>query len=320
MNRYLHIPLAIALGTLYGLVVRGIFDIEAADEYFRLMSLGFMFGMPVVMGFLTVLASPRDLGSKWSYASLVPWLSVVGLLVLTLFMGLEGWICWIMALPLFLAATTVGGLLGCVLHRKRDGGKIYFSVAAIIPFLISPVEQYIGATPDEYEARTYIDIQAPADVIWDHVTRVHEIPESQDKGWLNRMMGFPRPLSAELDTLAVGGKREAIFTNGLVFHEQVVEYTHQRKMRFSIDANPYEIPSTTMDEHVVVGGEFFDVIDGVYELEQLDATTHRLHLYSHFSLRTSFNFYASVWARWIMLDIQDNILQVQKARAEGAGN
>jgi hypothetical protein len=48
----------------------------------------------------------------------------------------------------------------------------------------------------------------------------------------------------------------------------------------------------------------------------LNNDTYRLHLYSHFKLSTHFNFYASWWARWIMKDIQQNILQIEKQRAE----
>ncbi len=87
-------------------------------------------------------------------------------------------------------------------------------------------------------------------------------------------------------------------------------------MRFSIKANPYDIPSATLDEHVVIGGKFFDVLNGTYKLEQLSDSTCRLHLYSHFKLTTTFNWYATVWAGWIMDDIQDNILQVIRRRAE----
>jgi hypothetical protein len=57
--------------------------------------------------------------------------------------------------------------------------------------------------------------------------------------------------------------------------------------------------------------------DGTYQLELLDNGLYRLHLYSHFTLKTRFNFYASWWAGWIMEDIQDNILQVIKGRCEG---
>jgi hypothetical protein len=87
-------------------------------------------------------------------------------------------------------------------------------------------------------------------------------------------------------------------------------------MVFSIHADPYEIPSTTMDKHIVVGGDFFDVLYGTYELKKIVAKTYRLHLYSNFKLNTTFNFYASIWAGWIMQDIQQNILKIIKQRAE----
>jgi hypothetical protein len=88
-------------------------------------------------------------------------------------------------------------------------------------------------------------------------------------------------------------------------------------MVFSVKADPHEIPATAMDEHIVVGGRFFDVLTGTYELERLEQDKYRLHLYSRFKLTTTFNFYASWWAKWIMKDIQNNILQVEKRRAEG---
>ena len=87
-------------------------------------------------------------------------------------------------------------------------------------------------------------------------------------------------------------------------------------MVFTIKANPHEIPSTTMDKHVVIGGNYFDVLTGTYELEKLAENKYRLHLYSHFKMNTTFNFYAGLWGKWIMKDIQNNILQVEKKRAE----
>ena len=63
-------------------------------------------------------------------------------------------------------------------------------------------------------------------------------------------------------------------------------------MVFSIRANTYDIPSTTLDEHILIGGKYFDVLDGTYELEKLDENRYRLHLYSKFKMNTTFNFYA----------------------------
>ncbi|MFB2121321.1 hypothetical protein [Parapedobacter sp. 2B3] len=143
-----------------------------------------------------------------------------------------------------------------------------------------------------------------------------EILPLEDRGKLTRFLGFPRPIKAELNYEGVGAYREAIFENGLVFHETVTAYEKEKRMSFSISALPHEIPITTLDEHLVIGGKYFDVLNGTYELEKLNDTTYRLHLYSHFKLTTTFNFYASWWALLIMKDIQNNILQIEKRRAE----
>jgi len=87
-------------------------------------------------------------------------------------------------------------------------------------------------------------------------------------------------------------------------------------MAFTIKANTFDIPSTTLDEHILIGGSFFDVLNGTYELEKLGPTTYRLHLYSYFKMNTTFNFYAGWWGKWIMKDIQNNILKIEKARSE----
>ena len=221
-----------------------------------------------------------------------------------------------MVLPLFLLAASAGGFLGGYLKNKKKNNQLYVSALVFLPLLVAPLEAMIETIPGTYKAYTYIDINAPKATIWSNVTRVKEIKKEQDSGWLTNALGFPRPIKAELNYEGVGAYRKAVFTNGLIFHETVSEYEHQKKMVFSIKAYPHEIPSTTMDEHVVIGGQYFDVLNGTYELEQLNDKTCRLHLYSHFKLNTTFNFYASWWARWIMQDIQNNILRVEKQRSE----
>ena len=96
----------------------------------------------------------------------------------------------------------------------------------------------------------------------------------------------------------------------------MIEYEENKKMVFSIKANTYEIPSTTLDEHILIGGKYFDVLNGTYELEKMDEGKFRLHLYSNFKMNTTFNFYAGWWGKIIMKDIQNNILKVVKKRAE----
>jgi hypothetical protein len=326
--------LAICLAAVYGLLMRLFFGF--ADGFFEVMSIAFIFIVPLGIGALTVRFSEQKRIESRLYSFFAPWLSSLVLLVITIVVAIEGTICWVMAFPIFAIVAGVGGLMmrSFLLRQKRqleqdmdekvlDGGKdfrnngnLQISVLLMLPLFVALVERTIEFRPQEFSAYNFIDIQAVDTTIWANVTRVRDISAAEDRSGVNHWLGMPRPIRAELDTLAVGGYRKAIFERGLVFHETVTEYEPLRQMAFSIKADPDEIPPTAMDEHVVVGGKYFDVLDGRYSLEALENGEYRLHLSSRFVVSTSFNFYAGWWARWIMSDIQENILQVIKRRSE----
>jgi hypothetical protein len=75
-----------------------------------------------------------------------------------------------------------------------------------------------------------------------------------------------------------------------------------------------------LDEHVTVGGDFFDVLRGEYTLEPLPHGTTRLHLESQHRVSTDFNWYAHLWTDAIMADLQNTILLVVKNRCESAAD
>lgn len=311
-----NIVLALGVPTLYAIVLRLFFGIEKWDDLFEVMSVTFLFCLPTIVGALTVLLSSLEKAKKLSYRIFAPWMPILLFLVVTLALAIEGWACWLMILPIFLIASSVGGLIGGYLKFQRKNDRLNLSIMILLPLLFGPLESLIEKVPGKYEAHTFIDIDASAQKIWNNVTRVEEIKLSEDTGWLNKFLGFPRPIKAELDFEGVGAYREAIFTNGLIFHETVTEYEDNKLMVFDIKAYPHEIPSTTLDEHVVIGGSYFDVLSGKYQLEKLTDGGHRLNLSSSFEMKTTFNFYAGWWGKWIMNDIQRNILKVQKKRAE----
>ncbi len=296
----------IGIPLLYALITRILFGLEtgAWSEFLSVMTVSFLFILPGIVGALTVYLSSAEKAKSILYR------------ICTLIFQIEGWACWIMILPVFFIIGSLGGLVGGYLKCRKRNDTLNISILVFIPFIIAPLENLIETIPGTYKAYTYIDINAPAEKIWDNVTRVETIEREQDTGHLTRFLGFPRPVKAELNYEGVGAYREAIFTNGLVFHETVTEYEDNKKMVFTIKAYPHEIPSTTLDEHVVIGGDYFDVLNGTYELEQLANGRHRLHLYSHFRMNTTFNFYAGWWGKWIMKDIQNNILKVEKQRSE----
>ncbi|HXB93015.1 MAG TPA: hypothetical protein VNU72_12025 [Puia sp.] len=312
--RALLFALSVVVG--YGVLMRAAFGIKTLGS---VMSLSFFITVPFGMGYLTIFLSDIEDVKARSYRICAPWFPVLIFLAVTLVIKIEGWACWFMILPFFLLFSSLGGVLAGYfkLRRHRRSNRLPLSLLFLLPFVARPLENLISHIPGRYEAYTYTDIYSSPETIWSNVVRVREIPEAEDHGSLTRFLGFPRPIRAELDYAGVGGRRQAIFSKGLVFEEVVKEYEDQKRMLFSIRADPHAIPPTTMDEHVVIGGDYFDVLDGMYRLEKLGEGHFRLHLYSHFMVRTSFNFYAGWWAGLIMKDIQNNILHVIQTRCEG---
>ena len=128
----------------------------------------------------------------------------------------------------------------------------------------------------------------------------------------------PNPLEATLSHEGVGGVRHATFDGGILFVETIDTWEPQHKLGFSIHADTANIPPTTLDEHVTVGGRFFDVLYGEYVIEPLPGGGVRLHLLSRHRLSTDFNWYAHFWTDAVMRDLQQRILLVVKNRSEGS--
>lgn len=324
---------AIAAAVVYGLFMRLIFGFNDA---FKVMSGAFLCLVPFVFGFLSVwFSKPEKVESK-VYAFFFPWLTTLFLLAATVLLAIEGTICWVMIYPFFAAAAGIGGLVARHFlmkkinppkHdddsqalddwdeiRKRNGLQV--SILLLLPIAAGWLEGDRATSSRMCGMENSIEINAPAARIWDNVTRVRMISEAENRVGINHFLGMPRPLEAILDTAAVGGYRKAVFERGMVFHEKVTNYEAERLMKFTIDAKPEEIPPTAMDEHIVVGGDYFDVLTGEYLLESLGEGRFRLRLSSRFVVSTPFNFYSGWWAEWIMSDIQENILQVIRRRSE----
>lgn len=318
MKKFKQLFIGVGIAAGIGLLFRIFFDVAWGATFFSVMAIGFLVGVPLLMGFVTIYIIEKERTYSATASYIIPWITVFVLFIVTICINIEGWACWLMALPLFMIFSGFGGLWAHKVRarEKQKKNKLQLSIAFLLPLIITPIEHMIGASSKQFKAYTEINIHASKDQIWKNVTRVRAIDQSQDSASFTRFLGFPRPIEAELDKESVGGKRKAIFENGLIFNEEVIAYKPQKSMTFTIHANPYDIPSTTMDKHIVVGGEFFDVLNGTYQLDQVNKSTYKLRLFSNFKLHTTFNFYAGIWANWIMKDIQQNILKVIKARAE----
>lgn len=306
--------LAIILGAIYGLLMRLAMEKE-------LMTICFIFLVPIAIGFLTVWLSPEKWRMKWWYAVVMPWLAAFLFLIGAMLTNLEGLICVAFIFPVVAIFGSLGGLCARILAGLRATTSarqqsLVLASLVIIPFVSVPLEN--GILGDNHSVKTVeseIRIHAPKEVVWRNIIRVPAIqPQEQTTSFFHRI-GFPKPIEATLSQEGIGGVRHASFERGVVFTETITDWRDQEFISFSIKANTEAIPPTTFDEHVTIGGKYFDILQGTYRLEQ-QGDDVILHLWSEQRLSTNFNLYAGLWTGAIMQDIQSNILMVIKRRCE----
>jgi uncharacterized protein YndB with AHSA1/START domain len=314
----------IGAGFLYGLVTRWIFGFQdggAPAEWVKayvVMSTAFIFGVPLTMGFLSVWIAEQAGPIGWKGRIFLPWAPSWAGIGATLLLGWEGWICAIMLLPVITLVSSVGGCLA-VGARKAVARERHLRcavLAAMFPFLAAPLEYVRSRAEEVREVHNVIDVDASPERVWREIRSVPRISEEEHSdSWMHRM-GFPRPVEAVLEGEGVGSVRIARFEHGLVFVERVTEWDEPHRLAFTIRADSANIPPTTLDEHVTIGGPYFDVLDGVYGIEAREDGNCRLHLSSRQRLSTQFNWYASLWTGGVMSELQSYILRIVKHRAE----
>jgi hypothetical protein len=305
------------VGLAYGLFCRMSITFKFAENLVGSMTIGFLMVMPLAVGFISVFLAVRS-GRR----GVMTWLALPAVTTLSLSLGAfllfwEGFLCLVMWLPVALVMALIGGGFGglCAL---RFGRKPLVCVA-ILPFVVSAAEKWIGPSYEIREVKTDIAIQAPPNVVWRQIERVPAIGIQEQRFSWSQKIGFPRPVEATLSGEGVGAVRHATFAGGVLFVETVTDWDRGRRLGFDIKADTVNIPPHTLDEHVTIGGPYFDTLHGEYTIEPRPDGTTVLHLVSRHRLSTTFNFYARIWVDAVMRDIQENILYVIRNRCERAG-
>ena len=312
--------LGAALGAAYGLVARLVFGFGLTQgNVFEVMSTAFIFGVPFALGFVTIWFGDPENKVRWWHCISLPWIAGLLCLLCALALVWEGIICVIIWLPLVLILSSFGGLVAGICHRlfkaKRD--RTYCVVViALLPFLAAPLEQFRSAASEIRTVNTQIRIHASERVVWEQIKTVPLIGEREQSFSFSHLLGFPRPLEARLAGEGVGAVRYATFERGVLFVETITEWDEPHRLSFSIRADSEHIPPSTFDEHVTIGGKYFDVLTGTYWIEAAGSGDVILHLASDQRLSTRFNFYSHFWTEYLMADLQNYILKIIKRRCE----
>ena len=233
---------SVGTGVLYGVVERLIFanvlkNNAAMDS--GLMTVAFLLGVPVAMGYWTVAEHLRTTPVeeiRWRSWFMLPWLPVGVTLLIAFMLGWEGMICILFAAPVMLIGSSLGGLAAWIVW-DRIGARFIDKVSVmVLPLLLLFAEAQIPTPPAVRLVQTQMVIHAPAEVVWNNIKSVRLIaPDELPHSWIERV-GFPKPLAATLSHEGVGGVRQASFTGGLLFTETVNQWEPGTDLRFSIRA------------------------------------------------------------------------------------
>ena len=312
-----HYFLAAGAGLSIALIGRFVFADAAFADDDGLLMLCFLLLIPMALGAVTAHFTPASASYAWR-AVWGPLTTVLLFLATSLLFRLEGMICVLIIFPLFLFTSWLGAALYLILTRDKPNQNKTYTLAAfaLLPFLLAPIEGLFTTPTDYRRVENTVVIAAPAAVVWRNIVRVAPIQAADLGSSVVDRLGFPRPVEATVTHEGVGGVRRATFERGVEFIETVDVWEPRRRLSFSIVPNTATIPPTTFDEHVTVGGRFFDVLRGTYELEPAGPGRTRLILYSQQRLSTRLNPYAGLWTDFVMSEIQLRILSVIQRRCE----
>jgi len=311
-------------GAIYGLIARFFFGfLDPTEKYFEVMSKAFILGVPFAIGFIS-----SWFGDKYPKQnvllnalgfSFTPILGSIAFVMVSLIIHWEGVICFVLWLPFIVPMSLVGALFGFVFMKAitvKRNKTFCVAVVALLPFAVSPLEHLQQAAAEIRTVQTQIQIHASAETVWKQIRSVPLITDNEQSYSFSHTIGFPRPLEAKLVGEGVGAVRYATFEHGVLFVETITEWDEPHRLSFSIRADTKNIPPKTFDEHVTIGGKYFDVLNGTYWIEDLGNGNVILHLSSEQRLSTRFNFYSHYWTEYLMGDLQNYILRIIKTRCE----
>ncbi|HTU66273.1 MAG TPA: hypothetical protein VMF52_09995 [Steroidobacteraceae bacterium] len=320
---------AVGGGVAAGLLLRLAFSGKAGDAYGAMLA-SFIFGAPIAVAAVTVWLAERIESRSWAYYFFAPMLSVTLFVAGTLALNVEGWICAILILPLFAIVGGLAGLVvGAICRATGRPKRTLVSCLAMLPLLGGSFEHLIPNAARERVQTREVFVAATPGAVWREIVDVPDIrPEEVGGAWMYRI-GVPLPLAARGETRGDEHLRHIAMNRGVHFDQ--VASTWQEpgsgesgsresgvvvwRYRFAADS----FPPGALDDHVLIGGEYFDIRTCTFTLTPTTGGT-RVSLSTRYRVSTHFNWYAGWIGDAVVGDFVETSLGLYARRAERAAS
>lgn len=306
----------IIIGALFGVAIRFLFGLLPSDMQGP-MSLAFLVGTPLTVGALTVIGAPAQ-DRTLLFLIFAPWLSMLLMLLGCAVTLLEGSICLALMAPLFFVCASVGGvIMGVVLHYRQIKASRLSAVAAL-PLLMLLAEGYIPLVDRDMELRRDVVVDATPDAIWKEIHTARAIRPEELPLSLTHLIGVPKPLEGINVQTKDGEVRFSRWERGVHFRAYVTRSEENKSVSWNYVFDKDSFPAGSMDEHVAIGGRYFDLRDTTFNLTPTNNGKTRLEIVAHYRLSTTINAYAIPASTVLGNDFLDTILSLYKHRSESA--
>jgi len=298
-----------------GLVLRLIFSGKAGGGYAPMMQ-SFIFASPVLVAVVTVYIAETQARRSWAYYFLMPAFANLLFVVGTLVILIEGWICAILIVPLFALVGGLAGLaMGAICRATEWPRRTIVGCVALLPLITGGFEQHWTLPQRERVAEREILVGAPATVVWRELIDVHQIrPDEIGDAWLYRI-GVPIPIEAVAEASNGAHLRHVTMGKGIRFDQVATDWRENQSVSWRYIFSDDSFPAGALDDHVRIGGHYFDLGETQYSLASNGDGT-RLRVRMNYRVSTRFNWYAGPLADLLVGNFEERVLRFYARRAE----
>ena len=275
----------------------------------------FVFG-PFVMGWISASLYGYHAWRPYKSTIGVASLSILVLVTLLILVGGEGAICLIMSLPLAIPIAILGATIGHERQTRqpKDQAKKIIPLFIILMPLLMGAEYAVQPQPKVLPVKSYVDIDAPVEVVWKNVIAFPALPEP--KGGIFST-GIAYPKYASIKGTGVGAVRECHFSTG-AFIEPVTVWDENKLLRFDVTSQPAPMKELSPygDIHTPHMDNYLQSKQGQFLLTQLPDGKIRLEGTTWYSNKMWPETYWRVWSDYIIQEIHLRVLEHIKTISE----
>ncbi|MFZ6874109.1 hypothetical protein ACO0LF_18785 [Undibacterium sp. Di27W] len=308
---------SVGAGVIYGLLLRVGFEHKSLHAWLQIVSTAFLIFAPFSVGAVAVLLAAGKSRIHVGMQVMVSFMSMMAFLLAMFIFLLEGMVCLVLVFPVFLVASLIGGLIAGWIHNRFRVSRASLSSFILLPLLLGPIEAHLPPAQSQQEVSSVIQIQASPDEVFEQLASVQNIKPDELGFSFVHLIGLPKPLAANMDGAGVGAVRTSHWEKNVQFEEIITTWQKPYAMHYRFHIQQGGIPRDALDRHVEMGGEYFDVLDGGYDLQAKDGGTE-LRLTTRFINKSQLKTYGDLWGKMVLNDFHHSILGLMKNRAEHA--